>query len=533
MKETQAKQVKNPNTILHFIAIMLIAITMISSSFGLYAWARYISGTQGNATAQVAKWYFNLKTGEYTQNGPQLLALTRTDGREHVAEGKLAPGTYGVLPIIVDTTGTETDLTYDVTITINNCPKNMLFTPQTPASTTQTVTGDGTAQNPRVRTIRIQKYIPYAQTGELDETISWNWPYETTSGNGVAENDGIDTADSGKEVTVTITAVGTEVLSRPISMATITDNNSNTINSGDIVDVYAGGTTKLNIENGTEGVTFSSNDTEVATVAADGTITGVSAGDATITITGNQSGKTTSVNINVIPAITVKVNGVDTTLTPQNTGSYYGSVVTNYKTGTNNDESYQLFFIDYEGKYGNKGDIYLRKMDVVSRSEGLPVNSYDINSTDLKIKQMNKLWAAAENQVINTNGEKAVAWLCDTTVWGDYATGDSKARYAIGGPSIEMYLDSYNEAVDADNKGSKMSYTLPNANGYYWSGSRSNVGKNSMYTTKTYWLASPYYNDPSLVISAYADYVNGYSYNITFGVAPLVCLESDFSLQLE
>ena len=193
MENNQQKR-KNSGLIA-LIAILLI----ITTCSGLYAWAKYISSQGGNATAQVAKWHFNLKTGAYTVGGPQLLSLTRTDGNSHVETGKLAPGTSGVLPIIVETTGTETDLTYDVTITINNCPQNVVFTPQTPDSTTQTVTGSGTDADPRVRTIRIQKYVPHTVTDANrlhDETVTWSWPYETTTGAGVDANDQIDNADS-------------------------------------------------------------------------------------------------------------------------------------------------------------------------------------------------------------------------------------------------------------------------------------------------------------------------------------------------
>ena len=248
MENNQQKR-KNSGLIA-LIAILLI-ITTVASCSGLYAWAKYISSQGGNATAQVAKWHFNLKTGAYTVGGPQLLSLTRTDGNSHVETGKLAPGTSGVLPIIVETTGTETDLTYDVTITINNCPQNVVFTPQTPDSTTQTVTGSGTDADPRVRTIRIQKYVPHTVTDANrlhDETVTWSWPYETTTGAGVDANDQIDNADSGKEVTVTVTAVGTEVLKDPNVPTVQQVAQSGAINRWDSVNYNPGDLTTASIE---------------------------------------------------------------------------------------------------------------------------------------------------------------------------------------------------------------------------------------------------------------------------------------------
>ena len=218
MKKNQTKSVNSFNLFLEIIAMILATITVISSSIGLYAWARYVKSIQGTpATAKVAKWYFNLKEGTTTIDETErtLLAVTRTDGLSRVAVDKIAPGTSGVLPIIVDSTGTETDLTYNLTITVNNCPQNLIFTPQTPSATTITTTGAGTNESPRVTTINISKYVPYTEVGEHNESITWDWPYETSTGNGVSSNDRVDTADADKTVTVTITAVGTEVLEEP------------------------------------------------------------------------------------------------------------------------------------------------------------------------------------------------------------------------------------------------------------------------------------------------------------------------------
>lgn len=554
------KQTKNNSkVVLHFIAIVLTVITIISLAIGLFAMSKYTANQSGNATAPVAKWNFNLSlksgTTSVTGNTSLNLADTQSVASTHVAEGKIAPGTSGQFDIEIDTRGTEVAMLYDVTVAMSNCPRNIIFSKKGPGENDFTVisaakTGD---ENERARTVNFSKYltlndITTANTNDTKfvETIKWEWPYELT-GNDPATNqpykaeqktayDLRDNADQGRTVTINITAVGTEVMNTPVLSAAITDKNGNPLHEGDTLEVYAQGTDKINIPTGAESVTFTSSDSTVATVGTDGTITGVAAGNAIITITGQETGKTTSINITVVPAKTAKVNGVDTILTPDNTGGYYGSVVTNYKV---NNEDYQLFFIDYEGKYGNKGDIYLKKRNKVANTD-LTLSSESIDSTDLKIKEMNPLWAAADGQILNYDNEKAVAWLCDTTVWAQYATGDSKARYAIGGPSLEMYVDSYNEAVETYNKANnvnfaKSSYSYLNTEyGYRYSSSRrSIVGKNSMYYQNSSWLASPCYNYTSYVIYAdgYTFYNNGYLF--TAGVTPLVCLSSDFPLELE
>ena len=90
-------QPKKKNAGLTALIALLLIITTVASCVGLYAWAKYISSQNGQATAQIAKWYFNLKTGEETIDGKTktLLELTRTDEYGHVAQGKIAPGTHG------------------------------------------------------------------------------------------------------------------------------------------------------------------------------------------------------------------------------------------------------------------------------------------------------------------------------------------------------------------------------------------------------------------------------------------------------
>ena len=73
---------------------------------------RYTSTINADTQAQVAKWHFEL-LNEGTINGEKKSpAFTRTDNYTKVAQGKVAPGTYGELPIIIDTTDTEVDLKY-------------------------------------------------------------------------------------------------------------------------------------------------------------------------------------------------------------------------------------------------------------------------------------------------------------------------------------------------------------------------------------------------------------------------------------
>ena len=529
----------NQKAVLRSIAVILAVITMVSIAIGLFAWSKYTATQNGHASVDIAKWNFDLKLRQGKQGatataGPIDLATT---SYTHVADGKIAPGTSGEFEIIVNTQGTEVSLTYDTTISIANCPRNMVFYKKGPGESefTQISAGGVDTYN---RVLNFGKYVPVAdaQNGNFVETIKWDWPYTGTVDNSATKYDEWDTQDQGKTVTMDILTVGTEVMNTPIKYVQLTDKNSNPLNNGSLIEIYQGGTDKINAPTGTEGLSYSVSPSGIVTVGNDGIVTAVGTGDAVITVTGNETGSTMTLNAKVKPAITAMVNGVPTTLTPDNTGSYYGSVVSDY---TVNGEEYQLFFIDYDGLYGEKGDIYLKKKNKVPNIACTLSTKTNPDLPELKMKQMNPAWKA-KNGTIDKNNEKAVAWLCDTGEWTAYATPDNLAlqqyvRYAIGGPSIEMYAKSYTEAAAASNvEGSATWGFADNARGYTYGGSRvSNAGKNQMFTTDYWWLASPDFNGTDCVI--YANYYNFNrdAYYIPRGVAPLVCLKSDFQLNLQ
>ena len=163
---------------------------------------------------------------------------------------------------------------------------------------------------------------------------------------------------------------------------------------------------------------------------------------------------------------------------------------------------------------------------------------------------MNPLWATKENTVaaetttISNRNEQAAAWLCDPSKWTAYCDTD-KANYAIGGPSVEMYVKSYNQTHgddalgcqyqtnDAPGYGYKVNGTIQNSGWYtnnytldYYS-----MKYKSMYCGQNgWWLASPSAGNSYHVCS-----VNGRNANLTYydcdyrnGVSPLVSLKSSF-----
>ena len=184
--------------------------------------------------------------------------------------------------------------------------------------------------------------------------------------------------------------------------------------------------------------------------------------------------------------------------------------------------------------------------------------SYDANQT--LIKKMNPLWAtkgntvAAKTTTISNENEQAAVWLCDPSKWTAYCDTD-KANYAIGGPSVEMYVKSYNQTHGDDALGCQ--YQTNNVPGYIYkvnntiqndgSSTYSNTldysmkyksmycGQNGTETGFCWWLASPSANcsDHVCMVDCFGACLNGGNYGNRDVVSPLVSLKSSFIPEVE
>ena len=257
--------------------------------------------------------------------------------------------------------------------------------------------------------------------------------------------------------------------------------------------------------------------------------------------------------------VTVKSNKINGAIEVGEYEKYYGKKVTNYTAG---GKTYRIFYIDTEGKFGDKNTVYL-KADWTSNDTTLSsYTSYTPSGTDLATyKKLNPSWAAQRGSSTSSwnDNEYAAAWLCSPSQWTIYCD-TSKANYAIGAPTAEMYVASYNQVshttgnykLGATYRATSYPgdiYTLNGkqsniSNSDYWTGNNTldYTGYNSMYCGRNgskgdyrWWLASPSAYDSNYVCYVYGydanlNY-NGYSYAL--GVCPLVSLKSSFQLEIE
>ena len=266
----------------------------------------------------------------------------------------------------------------------------------------------------------------------------------------------------------------------------------------------------------------------------------------TVTLNGYDIGIDANGGVEKIPEIIAKIRA--------NPQTYYGKKVTNYNA---NGKTYRIFYVDKDNDFKDGYNTIYLKADysgIVSCS-----TSYDASKT--LIKKMNPLWATkgntveAETTTISNENEQAAAWLCDPSKWTAYCDTD-KANYAIGGPSVEMYVKSYNQTHGDDALGCQYQTNNVPGYGYKVNGTIQNSGwytnddtldysmtYKSMYCgqngnkTGDWWLASP---SADVSGSGYVCRVGGYwarlgngSYGSGDGVSPLVSLKSSFIPEVE
>ena len=153
----------------NILIVVLILVTIASVCAGLYAWAKYQTTINGTATGETAKWSFKVSDGN-TSTQEIEFPMTRTDNNTSVAEGKIAPGTFGELEIGIDATGTETALTYVIEGTTENLPTNLKFYSDEERTLELTVLDNKFSKG---------GYMKLNEVGERTEKIYWEWPFET------------------------------------------------------------------------------------------------------------------------------------------------------------------------------------------------------------------------------------------------------------------------------------------------------------------------------------------------------------------
>ena len=349
------------------------------------------------------------------------------------------------------------------------------------------------------------------------------------------------------------------------------DNNNQTSNKqegsitlsstkGELTYLYSLDITVTNPNNAE--ITAESSDTDIAMVSVSGNTVTVmaksSAGDATITITASETdeylsvSKTYSITVwddaGEMPVSAAKA------INASNIASYIGRVV-NYHPANDSTGVYRIFYLDTEGKYDPNhvaGTLFIKRdyEDGLTYNVGSSAISDNSTYSGSDIGIFNPLWKNVDNNINNSN-ETYAAYLCTkidennsyTRNWRKCYDKSQGAQYVIGSPSVEMYMDAYNQWGGYASGRGPQSYkfdsgafgysvgvngTYSNSGNYQNDNSLSAGPSSIFYTTNKYlWLASPVRYDAYAVLNVRGNYANvdGY-YSGTYGVCPLVSLGS-------
>ena len=171
---------------------LVVALVLLIFLVG-YTFAKYYSEIKGGGNGTIAKWSFVANNSKDTI---QTISLVDTANNVSLVEGKIAPGTKGSFDIVIDATGSEVGVDYEVNVAEEtNLPTNLLYKVTVDGKTSQSYSS-------------LTELADAELTGNLDTingdfsktiTVDWEWPYETINENGVTEGDAADLIDGTKE----------------------------------------------------------------------------------------------------------------------------------------------------------------------------------------------------------------------------------------------------------------------------------------------------------------------------------------------
>lgn len=240
------------------------------------------------------------------------------------------------------------------------------------------------------------------------------------------------------------------------------------------------------------------------------------------------------------PKVTL-LDGTEVYITKDNIASYIGTYV---QYDCTYGGTWQIFFLDTENKFKDgKNTLYLKRVyDNTKIWADASYEDYTESKSQQWMEKLNPLWKQIDGQIDNKN-EKKASYLCFARNWDNYYNPEV-AEYAIGSPSIEMYMDAYNQWGGYEEGKGPLSYDYKidgygydvGVNGdYFIKGTmqRDNTLKSGtndvFYTLHNYWwIASPghrYDDKGPVVIDGSAKKVNSLYNWTTICYCPVVALK--------
>lgn len=183
------------------IGISILLVILLSFTGG-QVYSKYVARVRGEGIAQIATWKFKVNEQE---EQVQTIKLESTYNNETIIDNKLAPGTSGKFDIIVDGTGSNVGIDYNINFANEkNKPTNLKFIYENVEYNSITQLTD--ILSGRINANEEEKRKSFS--------IEWQWKYETGSTNEeILANDKIDTEDAKKilDYTFDVVVSGTQI----------------------------------------------------------------------------------------------------------------------------------------------------------------------------------------------------------------------------------------------------------------------------------------------------------------------------------
>ena len=192
--------------------------------------------------------------------------------------------------------------------------------------------------------------------------------------------------------------------------------------------------------------------------------------------------------------------------------------------------------------YDDEDYVYLisSKSDGSNTVESCQLNQYpgstkaysgSADITDSFLQSLNSQWFDMVKDAPTRNSNaKAIAYLMDQDVWDEYKDSEGNASYAIGGPTLELFMNSYNKSEETTTN--EIEITDCTSTGYSentsgdWLLETFNNGIYNNGTGSYWWLASPRSSDSYYVfyVSGRDGYLNYGNVYIGRGLRPIVII---------
>lgn len=185
---------------------LVAAIFLLAIALG-YTYSKYTSSSKIKGLTSTATWSFDGSISNSSNMKTKQINLADTVSKSTIKTGKIAPGTSGDFKIVIDASGSEVDVDYDVVFENEEGkkPTNLYFTCEDLTnsrdsqglikyySLSEMLKVDGSNQ----RSNMSGTILKSENSSPKVINVHWEWPYETRK-DGVLQDD-VDTKDSSIE----------------------------------------------------------------------------------------------------------------------------------------------------------------------------------------------------------------------------------------------------------------------------------------------------------------------------------------------